>query len=90
MMRAFLGLPAVAVSLTRQSCTVRATLKEGESPLWVRPGSGENSIRVAIFGLLAGEDEIVAQLIKEAVTVAVEAPAVVAEGAAGVSASPRL
>ena len=56
----------------------------------MRPGSGENSIRVAIFGLLAGEDEIVAQLIKEAVTVAVEAPAVVAEGAAGVSASPRL
>lgn len=32
--------------------TVRATLKEGETPLWVRPGSGENSIRVAIFGLL--------------------------------------
>ena len=63
-------------------------LKEDEdSPFWTRP-SGPNTLRVAIFGLLDGEDELVTQLIKAQVTVAaeVEAPAVAAVGAAGRSA----
>lgn len=57
------------------------------SPLWTRP-SGPNTLRVAIFGLLDGEDEVVTQLIKAQVTVAaeVEATAVAAVGAAGRSA----
>jgi D-glucosaminate-6-phosphate ammonia-lyase len=64
------------------------TLKANEeAPLWTRP-SGPNTLRVAIFGLLEGEENLVVELIKESLTVAVEAPATVeAVGTAGVAAA---
>ena len=57
-------------------------LKQNEEcPLWTRP-SGPNTLRVAIFGLLEGEENLVVDLIKQSLTVAAEASAAVEEVAA--------
>jgi D-glucosaminate-6-phosphate ammonia-lyase len=58
-----------------------------DAPLWTRP-SGPNTLRVAIFGLLEGEEDLVIDLIKQSLTVVAEAPATVeAVGAAGSTAA---
>ena len=41
------------------------TLKEGDPPIWTRVRDGDDYIAIHMFGLKVGEEEIVAERIKE-------------------------